>query len=186
VEGGPDRARAGGQVTAPARVAGVWQRFANAVATGGLGVVFLLFIYGVGMRYLANRPVSWIDEAVTVLAVWTVLWTAAFVLRWSEHISFDIVFASMAPERQRWMLLTVTLAFVALMGAAMPALVSYTLFLWRERTDMLQMRMDFVYAIFPIFMAVALLRLAWTAWRLVSPRWREELADWHLHTEDVA
>lgn len=178
-------ARAGGQVT-PARGPAAWHRFAQAVATGSLALVFLLFIFGVGMRYLANRPVSWIDEAVTVLAVWSVLWTAAFVLRWSEHISFDIVFAGMAPQRQRWMLLTATLAFVVLMGAALPGLVSYTLFLWRERTDMLQMRMDFVYAIFPIFMAVVLLRLAWTAWRLLSPRWREELADWHLHTEDIA
>ena len=167
------------------RPASAWERFAQAVATASLAVVFVLFIVGVGMRYLVGQPVSWIDEAVTVLSVWSVLWTAAFVLRWSEHISFDIVFASVRPERQRWMLLTVITAFVALMGAAMPGLVSYTLFLWRERTDMLQMRLDFVYAIFPVFIAVVLLRLAWVAWQLLRPQWRAALAEWHLNAEDA-
>ncbi len=82
-----------------------YKRLAEAVSTLSMGVVFVLFIYGVGMRYLLNRPVSWTDEAVTVLMVWSVLWTGAFVLRWSEHISFDIVFVNLAPKRQRLMLL---------------------------------------------------------------------------------
>ena len=128
-----------------------YKRLAQAVSTLSMGVVFVLFIYGVGMRYLLNRPVSWTDEAVTVLMVWSVLWTGAFVLRWSEHISFDIVFVNLAPERQRLMLLVGNLAFVILMFAALPGMVDYTLFLWREKTDMMEMRLDFVYAIFPIF-----------------------------------
>ena len=45
----------------------------------GLGTVFVLFIYGVAMRYLFNRPISWADEAVTVRMVWSVLWTAALI-----------------------------------------------------------------------------------------------------------
>jgi TRAP-type C4-dicarboxylate transport system permease small subunit len=105
--------------------------------------VFVLFIYGVGMRYLLNRPVSWTDEAVTVLMAWSVLWTGAFVLRWSEHISFDIVFINLAPKRQRLMLLVGNSVFVILMLAALPGMVDYTLFLWREKTDMLEMRLDF-------------------------------------------
>lgn len=155
-----------------------YKRLAEAVSTVSLGVVFLLFIYGVGMRYLLNRPVSWTDEAVTVLMVWSVLWTAAFVLRWSEHISFDIVFVNLAPKRQRWMLLVANLAFVALMLAALPGMVDYTLFLWREKTDMLEMRLDFVYAIFPIFFIAIVLRQVRSLWRLMSSRWQDELANW--------
>lgn len=173
-------------MTTPNRPESAWQRFALWVSTLSLGVVFALFIHGVAMRYLANRPVSWIDEAVTILTVWSVLWTAAFVLRWPEHISFDIVFVNLAPARRRWALLAAALAFVALMLAALPGLVSYTAFLWRERTDMLRMRMDFVYAIFPIFIVVMLARLAWTIVRLLSSRWRDELRHWsHEPTEDI-
>ena len=155
-----------------------YKRLAQAVSTLSMGVVFVLFIYGVGMRYLLNRPVSWTDEAVTVLMVWSVLWTGAFVLRWSEHISFDIVFANLAPERQRLMLLVGNAAFVVLMLAALPGMVDYTLFLWREKTDMLEMRLDFVYAIFPIFFIAIVVRQLLSLWRLMSPRWPAELARW--------
>jgi TRAP-type C4-dicarboxylate transport system permease small subunit len=156
----------------------LYKRLAEAVSTLSLGLVFILFIYGVGMRYLLNRPVSWTDEAVTVLMVWSVLWTGAFVLRWSEHISFDIVFVNLAPERQRLMLLVGNLAFVILMFAALPGMVDYTLFLWREKTDMMEMRLDFVYAIFPIFFIAIVVRQLLSLWRLMSPGWPAELARW--------
>ena len=155
-----------------------YKRLTEAVSTLSMGVVFVLFIYGVGMRYLLNRPVSWTDEAVTVLMVWSVLWTGAFVLRWSEHISFDIVFVNLAPERQRQMLLVGNLAFVILMFAALPGMVDYTLFLWREKTDMLEMRLDFVYAIFPIFFMAIVVRQLLSLWRLMSSSWQDELARW--------
>ena len=155
-----------------------YKRLAQAVSTLSLGAVFVLFIYGVGMRYLLNRPVSWTDEAVTVLTVWSVLWTSAFVLRWSEHISFDIVFLNLAPARQRLMLLVANVAFVVLMLMALPGMVDYTLFLWREKTDMLEMRLDFVYAIFPIFFIAIVLRQVRSLWRLMSSRWQDELANW--------
>ena len=155
-----------------------YKRLAEAVSTLSMGVVFALFIYGVGMRYLLNRPVSWTDEAVTVLMVWSVLWTGALVLRWSEHISFDIVFVNLAPKRQRLMLLVGNTAFVVLMLAALPGMVDYTLFLWREKTDMLEMRLDFVYAIFPIFFIAIVVRQLLSLWRLMSPRWQAELARW--------
>jgi TRAP-type C4-dicarboxylate transport system permease small subunit len=155
-----------------------YKRLADAVSTLSLGVVFILFIYGVGMRYLLNRPVSWTDEAVTVLTVWSVLWTGAFVLRWSEHISFDIVFVNLAPKQQRLMLLVGNVAFVILMLAALPGMVDYTLFLWREKTDMLEMRLDFVYAIFPIFFIAIAVRQLLSLWRLMSPSWQAELARW--------
>ena len=155
-----------------------YHRAAAAVSTLSLGLVFVLFIAGIGMRYLFDRPIGWIDEAVTVLTVWSVLWTAAFVLRWSDHISFDIVFVNVAARRQRLMLLTVNIAFVALMASALPGMVDYTLFLWRERTDMLQMRMDFVYAIFPIFFIAIVLRQVRSIWRLLSVHWKAELDAW--------
>ena len=155
-----------------------YKRLAEAVSTLSMGVVFSLFIYGVGMRYLLNRPISWTDEAVTVLMVWSVLWTGAFVLRWSEHISFDIVFVNLAPKRQRLMLLVGNLAFVILMFAALPGMVDYTLFLWREKTDMLEMRLDFVYVIFPIFFIAIVVRQLLSLWRLMSSSWQDELARW--------
>jgi TRAP-type C4-dicarboxylate transport system permease small subunit len=162
-----------------------YRRLVVAISSLSLAVVFVLFVYGVGMRYLAGRPVSWVDEAVTVLSIWSVLWTAAFVLPWREHISFDIVFVNVAAPRQRLMLLVSGGAYIALMGAALPGMVDYTLFLWRERTDMLHMRLDFVYAIYPLFFAVILMRLAVSLWRLLRQDWRQELVQWGAGSEEA-
>ncbi|MFM8624076.1 MAG: TRAP transporter small permease [Betaproteobacteria bacterium] len=168
---------------------GLWAALGRASASISmlsLGTVFVLFIYGVAMRYLFNRPISWVDEAVTVLMVWSVLWTAAFNLRWSEHISFDVIFINVRPQAQRAMLLLVSALFVLLMLAALPGLVDYTLFLWRERTDMLGLRLDFVYAIFPVFFAVIVLRLLLSMRRLLGRDWHDELRRWGGGTEAEA
>ncbi len=140
-----------------------WRRAAGFIAAWSLGLVFALFIAGIGMRYLANRPLSWIDEAVTLLSVWSTFWTAAVVLKWPEHIAFDVVFTNLRPAMQRLCLLLGIAGFILLMGAAMPGMIDYTLFLWRERTDAMQLRLDWVYAIFPLFFAVVLARLAWSS-----------------------
>jgi len=80
----------------PRGLATRFSRFTAAVSVASLAIVFVLFVYGVAMRYLLNRPVSWVDEVVTLLTVWCVLWTAAFGLRWSEHISFDVIFINVS------------------------------------------------------------------------------------------
>ncbi len=161
-----------------------WQRVAGFIAAWSIGAIFFLFVIGIGMRYLANRPVSWIDEAVTLLSVWSTFWTAAFVLKWPEHIAFDVLYANLRPTTQRLFLLVGMIAFIALMGAAMPGMVDYTLFLWRERTDALQLRLDWVYAIFPIFFGVVLLRMAFSVKALLSREWPAEIAHWAGATEE--
>jgi TRAP-type C4-dicarboxylate transport system permease small subunit len=155
-----------------------FRKVAAAIAVLCMLLVFGLFVFGIGMRYLANRPLNWIDEAVTLLSVWGTFWTAALVIRWPDHIAFDVVFNALSPEKQRYFLLAGSLGFIALIGAAMPGMVDYTLFLWRERTDAMQLRLDFVFSIFPFFFAVVLIRLAVVAKNLAGRNWRRELAHW--------
>jgi TRAP-type C4-dicarboxylate transport system permease small subunit len=162
-----------------------FQRATEAISALCMLAVFALFVIGIGMRYLANRPLAWIDEAVTLLSVWGTFWTAAFVLKWPEHIAFDVVFSNLRPGVQRWSLLVGSIGFVVLMGAALPGLVDYTLFLWRERTDAMQLRLDWVYSIFPIFFVVVLVRLAWSLRQLASPGWKDELARWTGHDPEA-
>ena len=154
------------------------RRLAEWVAPASIAAVFVLFVVGVGARYLANRPIAWIDEVVTILSVWSTFWTAALVLKWREFIAFDVIFGVLRPAGQRATLGIGIVAFLAVMLAAMPGMVDYTLFLWRETTDTLRWRLDYVYAVFPAFFVVIAIRLLFVLYRLVLGDWRSEVMEW--------
>ena len=157
---------------------------AELIAAASIALVFALFVLGVGARYLFDRPIAWIDEVVTILSVWSTFWTAALVLKWREFIAFDVLFGLLRPHGQRVALSLAIIAFLAVMLAAMPGMIDYTLFLWRETTDTLRWRLDYVYAIFPAFFAIIALRLLFVLRRLTTGDWRSELEEWSASDED--
>jgi hypothetical protein len=57
----------------------------------------------------------------------------------------------------------------------LPSVVDYILFLWRERTPVLGLRLDFVYSCFGLFVVVIVIRSAWTLVELVRPGWRRSI-----------
>jgi TRAP-type C4-dicarboxylate transport system permease small subunit len=52
---------------------------------------------------------------------------------------------------------------------ALPGTVDYILFLWREKTPVLQLRLDYVYACFGIFAATVPIRAVLTIIRAARP-----------------
>ncbi len=151
-------------------------RLAYGIAAVGMFAVFAIFIYGVLMRHLGH-PQSWVDESVTILSAWLVFWTSAFVLRWSEFIAFDMLFRALSPLGQRISVMSISLAFVAVIGWCFYGIVDYVMFMRLSVTDMLVIRMDYVYSIFVIFLAGISLRLLILCWRLAFGDWRAALAD---------
>lgn len=159
------------------------RRLAENVAAASIAIVFALFVVGVGARYLFNRPIAWIDEVVTILSVWSTFWTAALVLKWREFIAFDVVFEMLGAAGRRAMLVLGAVLFVAISLAALPGMIDYTLFLWRETTDTLRWRLDWVYSVFPAFFVVLVVRLLLTLRQLTFGAWRDELAAWSTGAE---
>lgn len=141
-----------------------WLRFAESaagfVAALLVAALFLVLLAGVFARYALGHPLAWTDELAVVLFVWLVFWTGAFVVAVREHVAFDIVY-ELAPRRLRVALGVLGAACAAvLLFWALPKIADYVAFLWRERTPVLQWRQDFLYACFPLFIAMAALRLA--------------------------
>jgi TRAP-type C4-dicarboxylate transport system permease small subunit len=133
--------------------------------------MFATFIAGVVMRYAAGRPLTWSDEVCVVLLLWSTFWAAAFVVRHDEHVTFDILY-DLAPSRgRRLMALVAAFGFGALLLAALPATYGYVAFLWRETTPTLRLRLDYVYACFPLFIAVMGARLLWRGQALARRGW---------------
>jgi TRAP-type C4-dicarboxylate transport system permease small subunit len=149
---------------------GIFVRRTAAAAAGAgaallIGAVFVAILLGVARRYLFGAPLVWIDELTTVLFVWTIFWTGAFVLGVREHVSFDLVHQALPPRVAGFLWRTVCLIVAVALLLALPKLWNFVTFLWRERTPALQWRLDYVYACFVVFVAAAGLRFAWEAVR---------------------
>lgn len=135
------------------------ERAAAFVAAALVAALFLVLLAGVAGRYVLERPLAWSDELAVVLFVWLVFWTGAFVLSMREHVAFDVVY-ELLPARTRMALgIAGALCAAGLLFWALPKIVDYVAFLWRERTPVLQWRQDFLYACFPAFVAMAALRI---------------------------
>ena len=145
---------------------------ANLVSGLMFAAVFVIFNYKIITRYLEHDEAVWADEISVILFIWIIFWANAFLVRDKEQITFDLVYRPMPDGVKRWM----ALARLILMGGiflwALPGSIDYILFLWRERTPVLDLRLDFIYSCFGIFLVAVVLRSAWGIVKLIGPNWR--------------
>jgi TRAP-type C4-dicarboxylate transport system permease small subunit len=141
------------------RAAGAWlRRRAENVAVAMLAVMFAAFVVQIVFRYFFNFPVGWASELALVMWLWLVLWGAAFVLREDEEIRFDLLSAA-AGRRARVVMGSITgAAAVVLYGASLPATYSYVTFMKVESSSYLDIRMDWLFSIYLVFVLAILAR----------------------------
>jgi len=149
----------------------------SVVATALFVAIFLIFIYAVVMRYVMHQPVAWADELNIILFLWVMFLAGGLVLRDDEHVAFDITWQFARPEGRRTMGIVAALAFGGLFLAALPGTWSYITFLWRERTSVLEWRLDWVYSCFLIFFVSIIVRFGASLVRLLGANWREHVRD---------
>lgn len=157
------------------RIVNLLSRAVAALATAAFALMFLMFIVGVAMRYLFASPLSWSDETAIILLLWSMFLATAFVLKESEHVSLDLLYAALPPTGKRFAAFLAAAGCGLLFLAVAPGTYDLITFLWRERTPGLRLRLDMVYFCFVIFVVVVGLRLVWKAAQLLRRDWREHL-----------
>ena len=158
-----------------ARAVGRLRLAAELVATLMFAAVFLIFCAKIVTRYGEHAEMAWADEVSIILFIWIVFWANSFILGDRDHIRFDLVTHAVPPRVRRAMGLVRGVLFFALFAYVTPGTIDYILFLWRERTPVLGLRLDLVYMIFGAFIATVPLRAAWSVYRLCGADWRAHL-----------
>lgn len=143
--------------------------------------IFAVFILGIAMRYLFHRPLMWTDEVTILLLLWCTFLTDAFVVRASDHVAFDVLWDMVSPRTRRIIGIIGRLVFALIFAAAFPTIVDYVFFLWRERTDVLEVRLDIVFSCFIIYIVMVVVRLIAQLVEFCGPNWRE-----HVGASDLA
>lgn len=173
--GGPEATAADDRVDRPAAEAGWAARlrtWAGLASAAMFAAVFVIFNYKIVTRYLEHDEAAWTDEVSVILFVWIIFWANALVVRDREQITFDLLYHPW-PERTRRGLAIARLLLVGgLFAWALPGSIDYLMFLWRERTPVLNLRLDLVYSCFGLFMVAVVARSLWSLVGLLGPRWR--------------
>jgi C4-dicarboxylate transporter, DctQ subunit len=153
------------------RAVGAWlRRRAEDVAAAMLGVMFLAFIIQIVFRYFLNFPIGWTSELTVIMWLWLVLWGAAFVVKESEEIRFDLLSGALGRRARIAIGIVAAVALVALYAAALPATWSYVTFMKVEKTAYLKIRFDWLFSIYLVFVVAILARYVWIVWHLLRGR----------------
>lgn len=148
------------------------RRAATVVAGLLFLAVFALFDWKIGARYFGAGEAAWSDEVCVILFIWIVFWANAFLLRDSEQIRFDLLYAPAPTRIRRVMAAARHLLVGGLFLACLPGSVDYLRFLWRERTPVLGLPLDWVYSCFALFMISVVVRAAWGLAGVVRAGWQ--------------
>ena len=141
---------------------GAWlRRRAENVAAAMIGVMFVAFIIQIVFRYLLNFPIGWSSELTVIMWLWLVLWGAAFVVRESDEIRFDLLSGAMGKRARIAMGILTAMALVVLYAASFPATYKYVTFMKVERTAYLGIRFDWLFSIYLAFAAAVIVRYVW-------------------------
>ncbi|HET7297204.1 MAG TPA: TRAP transporter small permease subunit [Burkholderiales bacterium] len=153
------------------RQAAAWlRRRAEDIAAAMVAVMFAAFVVQIVFRYFFNFPVGWTSELSVVMWLWLVLWGAAFVVKESEEIRFDLL-SGLAGRRARIVMgIVAALALVALYGASLKPSFDYVAFMKVEKSSYLKIRMDGLFSIYVVFLVAVIARYLWLLSRLVRGR----------------
>jgi TRAP-type C4-dicarboxylate transport system permease small subunit len=138
--------------------------------------MFAAFLLQVFTRYVLNDPVTWTQEFVLIVYIWIVFWCAAFLLHEREHITFDMVYVSLPLGPRRILAVLLTGLIAVSFASALPATMDYISFMKIERSPVLGIRFDFLYAIFAVFVAAVVVTSSLRLWKLFRSSWRDEVS----------
>lgn len=128
------------------------KKSADFIGTLSYGVLFLTFILQVVLRFVFNKPLTWSDELIVILYVFSMFWAGAFLLKEKDHVMLDIIYEHLPPQGKRAFSILYSLIIGGLFLWAIPASWSYVSFMLREDTPVLGVPFGVVYAAFVLFL----------------------------------
>ena len=128
------------------------------MAVALLTAIFLSFILQIVSRYVIRQPLGWTLELCLLCWLWLVFWSSAFTLRDEDHVRFTILWDHSSKRVRRIFAVFTALCIIAAFGASLPATYGFVSFMAIEKTSLLKVRFDIVFAVYLLF-AIAMIAL---------------------------
>ena len=151
------------------------RRVADFIGTASYAILFLTFIFQVILRFVFNKPLTWSDELIVILYVFSMFWAGAFLLKEKDHVMLDLIYEHLPAQGRRAFSVAYSLLIGGLFLYAVPESYSYISFMMREDTPVLGVPFGLVFAPFMLFLlsiGIAYLRKLIV---LFGPNWKIEV-----------
>ena len=158
------------------------RRLSEAVAALFMALIFLTFILQIAVRYgarvdgltaalpiLEPRRYGWTLELCLALWVWLIFWGNAFVVRRSDHVTFDLLYLAVPRGVRRAFLAICGLAVgVGLLLSIEPTWSRFAILRLKQTATLGELlgpsiRMRDIYSIYMVFLVAVGLRALWAA-----------------------
>lgn len=136
---------------------------------------FAQFILQVFYRYVLNQPLAWTEEGTLIAFIWTVFWSAAFMVPIKEHVTFDVVYEAVSDEMRRRFTVAVMILLAVAFIVLIPHTIDYLQFLTRKKTSVLHVPMYLVYGCYLLFLVAFTAQALWRLKRLFGRHWKDEI-----------
>jgi TRAP-type C4-dicarboxylate transport system permease small subunit len=123
-----------------------------AVAYAILFVLVGLTVYGVFMRYIVVRPLTWLEEVQLACMVWIVFAAGGAAFRTGSHVAIEMV-ADLFPQKmQRFLTALISLIVVVVLGDLFYQSLGFIALFARSgrSTSMLKIPYKVIYGIAPV------------------------------------
>jgi TRAP-type C4-dicarboxylate transport system permease small subunit len=159
----------------PTRLIARLRRAAELIAALLFAAMLAAFLVQVFTRYILNDPASWTLEVCSIAYVWIVFFASATIVHPRQHITFDMLYKSVNPRRQRVLAIASTASILVMFAIGLPGTLDYIAFMSKKYSLMLHIRMDLLYSCFGLFVVGAIVASALRLRRLFGRKWEEEL-----------
>src|SRR5204862_459590 len=104
------------------------------------------------------------------MGLWIVLGRAAFVVKESEEVRFDLLTGIVGRRGRIVMAMVAAAALLVLYVASVPATYKYVTFMKVEKASYLKIRMDWLFSIYVLFLVAIIVRYVWILYQLLRGR----------------
>lgn len=136
----------------------ILSRVAEQLAVLMLAVIFVAFVLQIALRYLFNWPVGWTAEISVVAWLWLTLFGTAFVLKDSEEIRIDFVYANVGRRLRLVMGIVGSVLIAILLARSLLPSWDYVSFMKVEKSAYLKIRFDWLFSIYLAFVVALVVR----------------------------
>jgi TRAP-type C4-dicarboxylate transport system permease small subunit len=151
-------------------IARIWDKSLEVVVATSYAVIVVVGFAQVLFRFVFESPLSWSEELVRYVFIWSVFLTAAIGFNLNSHISIDFLTTWYPPRLQRMVALVswgcVILGVVVVFVLGMQLIQSPSV--WLQKSPAMEISMTLPYAAIPVgcvVMMVNILRAAWRTWQ---------------------